>query len=254
MTVAWITGGGTGIGRALAKQLYSEGARVVISGRRGELLEEAAREITASKHSGEIRAIVGDAADPSHVSRVVADVKSRWGGIDLLVNNAGTNANHSLSDTPVEEYREALENNCLSAIRATSAVLPGMRAARRGAIINISSIYGRWASSTSASYSVSKYALSGYTDALRQGLVGSGVHVMGVFPGYIRTAMTTPFVQPGSLRSSLGKTPEELAAQILRALRREKRELYYPWYVPWVLRLHRWMPAVADRAAGRVKR
>ena len=254
MTIAWITGGGTGIGRALAEQLYREGSRIVISGRREQVLQEAARKIAASKSTGEVRAIAGDAADASHASQVVSEIKSCWGDIDLLVNNAGSNANHPISETPVEEYREAFENNCLSAIRATSAVLPAMRTAHHGAIINISSIYGRWASSTSASYSISKYALTGYTDALRQGLVGSGVHVMSVFPGYIRTAMTGPFVQQGSLRSSLGKTPEALAAEILRALRRKKRELYYPWYVPWVLRLHCWMPAVADRAAGRVKR
>jgi short-subunit dehydrogenase len=171
-----------------------------------------------------------------------------------LVNNAGANFNHALRETPVDEYRQAFENNCLSAIRATTAVLPAMREARSGAIVNISSIYGQWGSSTSASYSVSKFALTGFSEALRQELVGSGIHVLSVFPGYIRTAMTSPFVQSGTLRSRLGQSPEALAREILRALKKNKQELYYPWYVPWALRLHRWFPAMADRLANRVKR
>ncbi len=254
MTIAWITGGGTGIGRALAERLCAEGARVVISGRRREILEEAAGKISRAQSSGEIQAIAGDAADATHVNHLVAHVKSRWGVIDLLVNKAGMNLNHPFGETPSEEYRHALENNCLSAIRATTAVLPGMREAGQGAVVNISSIYGQWGSATSASYSVSKFALAGYTEALRQGLAGSGIQVLGVFPGFIRTPMTIPFVQPGTLRSHLGRSPDAMARAILRALKKKKRELYYPWYVAWLLRLHRWLPALADHAAGSVKR
>ncbi len=254
MTVAWITGGGTGIGRALAERLYRKGARVVITGRRKEVLEETHRQLTSPPGPGEILAIAGDAADSAHAGDVVARVQDRWGAIDLLINNAGANFNRGFSETPFEDYQKSFEINCLTAVSATQAVLPGMLKANHGAIVNISSIYGRWASSNSASYSVGKYALAGYTDALRQALVGTRVDVMGVYPGFITTDMTMPFVQSRSIKSYLGKTPDQLAKKILQAVRRKKVELYYPWYVPWVWRFHRWMPTWSDRLARRVKR
>jgi len=250
MTVAWVTGGGTGIGRALAKQLVRQGAKVVISGRRKEVLAAAAHDI-GTPH---ILAIAGDASKESDVAKLVEKVQRRWGSIDLLINNAGSNDNTAMKRTTAEEYQEAFEKNCVSAILATQAVLPEMIKTGRGAIVNISSIYGRWASASSASYSVSKYALAGYTDVLRQALVRTNIHVMGVFPGFIRTDMTAPFVAPGSLREKVGKTPDQMAAAILRGLRREKAEVYFPWYVLWNLRLHRWFPNFANRMAMKVKR
>jgi len=255
MTIAWITGGGTGIGRALAERLYHAGARVVISGRRNVVLEETVRELKASPGPGELMSIAGDASDSAHVRDVVARTKDRWGGaITLLINNAGANDYHRFFETPAGDYQKSFEINCLSAIRATEGVLPGMRDAGEGAIVNISSVYGRWASSNSASYSVGKFAVAGYTDVLRQALVDTSIHIMGVFPGFIETAMTLPFVQPGSMKSRFGKTPDQLAEKILQSLRRKKAELCYPWYVPWVWRFHRWMPVLSDRVARRVKR
>jgi short-subunit dehydrogenase len=252
--VAWVTGGGTGIGRALAEQLYQRGTNVVITGRRADVLESAAKEIVSRGGPGKIHTISGDAADPTHVAHVVSDTKSRWGDITLLINNAGSNYNRHFKTATDEEYESAFQTNCMSAIRTTLAVLPAMRKSRHGAIVNVSSVYGRWGTATSASYSVSKFALAGYSEVLRQALVGSGVHVLCVFPGYIKTAMTSPFVKEGSLRSRIGKTPEQMAKAILSALRSRQVELYFPWYVPWVLRLHRWMPVWADQLAMKVKR
>ncbi len=254
ITLAWITGGGTGIGRALAEELYREGASVLLTGRRKEILEETCHSIASGTGSGKILARAGNAADPAHIAEVLAEVQSRWGNITLLINNAGSNFNTPLREALPEEYARAFENNVMSAVRVTQAVLPAMRAARQGAIVNISSTYGRWGTATSASYSVSKFALAGYSEALQQELQGTGIHVLSVFPGYIRTDMTSPFVQRGTLRDRLGKSPEQMARAILGALRRRQRELYYPWYVSWALRLHRWMPELADRLAMRVKR
>ena len=254
MTVAWITGGGTGIGRALAERLYGEGAQVIITGRRRELLEAAAQAIAARPSSGQLLAIAGDAADPAHVRDVAAQAAARWGMIDLLINNAGVNLHSEVSEAPVEEYQKSFETNCLTALRATQAVLPAMLEANRGAIVNISSIYGKWASSRSAAYSVTKHALTGYTDALRQSLRATRIQVLGVFPGFIKTDMTLPFVDPGSWKNHFGKSPDQLAAAVLAALRRGNAELYYPWYVPWVLRLARWAPRSADALSDRAKR
>ncbi len=251
--IAWVTGGGTGIGRALTERLYEEGAKIVISGRRKDVLDEAAREI-GSRPGGEIMAMAGDVTEKGMPEAVISVVEKRWGAIDLLVNNAGLNTYHSALETPLEEYRQSLEINCLAAIHCAELLLPSMLKAGRGAIVNISSVLGGWASANSASYSVSKYALKGYTDVLRQALVNTPVRVLGVYPGFVRTAMTLPTLEAGSFKSKLGIAPKTMAKAILGALRNGKVELYYPWYVPWVLRIHRWFPFWSDKLAVRVKR
>jgi 3-oxoacyl-[acyl-carrier protein] reductase len=252
--IVWITGGGTGIGRALAQRFLNSGAKVVIMGRRPDVLNATAQDLAAQANPANILAIPGSATDPTHVNDVIDQTQRRWGAVDVLVNNAGSNPVHSIFETPFEEYQTSFENNCLSTILCTQAVLPEMMKVNRGAIINISSIYGRWGAATSASYSVSKFALTGYTEALRQALVDTPIQVMAVYPGFIRTDMTLPYVAQGSLRSHLGKSPDQLAKVIIDALRRKKTDVYYPWYVPVVLRARRWFPKVADRLAKRVKR
>ncbi len=254
MKIAWVTGGGTGIGRALAQALYRQGASVMITGRRQEVLEKTVQDIRSHPAKGRILFMAGDASDPAHVSDVLKRIAGEWGPVDLLINNAATNDYLEVSGAQVPDYEAAFKINCLSAIRTTEAVLPGMRKARQGSIVNISSMYGKWGSAKSATYTVSKFALAGYTDALRQSLFDTPIHVLGVYPGFIQTDMTSPFVVPGSMKSYLGKSSDQMARQILSAVRRRKAELLYPWYVPWVLRLQRWFPVFMDQLAQRIKR
>src|SRR5258708_11448827 len=229
--IVWITGGGTGIGRALAEALYREGHWVVISGRRKEVLTKTAQEITGlpsphpsprgrgseSEGPGDLWSIPGDASDGTYVAEILRSVRERWGDIDLLINNAGENLYRSFQESAPEEFEQNFRVNCMSAIRCTQAVLPAMLARRAGTIVNVSSILGKWASPDSAAYSVSKYALTGFTDSLRQELTGTGVHVLGVYPGLILTPMTEPFLSPGSRRWRFGKSPESMAAAIFKS-------------------------------------
>lgn len=245
--IAWITGGGTGIGRALAQALYQDGHRVVISGRRSEVLEQAAREIQQQPSRGSIWAIAGNAGDPNFAPSVRQQVLAKWGEIDWLINNAGVNDYKNFQQATPADFEASFRINCLSAIYCTRVVLPAMQTRRAGAIVNVSSVLGKWASPSSSSYSVSKYALTGFTESLRQELIGSGVHIMGVYPGFIRTAMTQPFVTPGSRRDRAGKTPEQMAAQIVCGLYRKKRDVMYPWYVPLGLHLHQLFPSLLEK-------
>jgi len=251
--IAWVTGGGTGIGRALAEALFQQGNKVVITGRRAEVLEATAQAIRALGGGGEILSLAGNAADSAHAKEVIQVVNKLWGVVDLLVNNAGFNDYICPSEATLDNYRKSFEINCLSAISCVNSVLPGMLGISRGVVVNISSILGRWASSGSPSYSVAKYAVAGYTDMLRQQLVDTPIHVLGVFPGFIQTDMTMPYLKPGSLKTHFGKTPDQMAAAILKAVRRRQSELYFPAYVPWMLRLHRWAPLWADRLSRRLK-
>jgi uncharacterized protein len=248
--IAWVTGGGTGIGRAIAAALAQRGDQVLISGRRENVLRATAAELSQTAPHP-VLAAPGDVSDPELPERVR---RSLPGPVDLLVNNAGLNHYKGTLETTSEEYLESFKVNCLGSIQCAKAVLPEMRRRNSGGIILISSIYGRWGSKTSAAYSISKYAVAGLTDVLRQDVVGSGIHVMGVFPGFIWTDMTAPFVAPGSLRSKMGQSPESIARAILRAFDRRRPELYFPWYVSWAIRFHRWCPIWADQLAVKLRR
>jgi len=253
MKVAWVTGGGTGIGRALAEALYREGYWVAISGRRREMLEDTARKISAITGRGEIHVLQADITDSNQVKSAIEALARPSGKLHLLINNAGDNPHHSFQETSLEEFKESFNINCLSAVRIVKEVLPLMWHGEGATIVNVSSILGKWASAGSPAYSVSKYAMTGFTDMLRPWLVGTGIHVMGVYPGFIQTAMTAPFVQPGSIKAHFAASPESMARAILKGVRRQSAEVHYPWYVPWLLRFHRAMPQVAAQVAHRVK-
>jgi len=252
--VAWVTGGGTGIGKALSLALGRSGYAVAISGRRADVLNAALPELLAVVPYQRALAVPCDVSDRSQVVAAGRRIKEAFGDVTLLINNAGWNPNHSFTDTPAEEFEKSFAINCMGAVYATQTVLPGMLAVGEGAIVNVGSVLGHWASAGSAAYSVAKYAVTGLTDIRRQDLVGKPVHVMGVYPGYVETAMTQPFVEQGSWKARIGRSPEKMAAAVVRALERRKPELYYPFYVPWVLRLHRWMPLLSARLARRVKK
>jgi len=247
MAVVWITGGGTGIGRALAEACLQRGDSVAISGRRAEVLQNTAREIDPSGQR--VLVVAGDVGDPGFAAQAVSQIHARWEKVDCLINNAGHNDSRSMEAAQPDDYLAAFKINCLGAIHCAQAVLPGMRSRRQGKIITISSIYGRWASANSPTYSTAKYAVTGFSDSLRQAVMGSGVHVMTVFPGFICTDMTMPYVKPGSLKARFGARPASIAKAILRAADRGRRELYYPLYVSWALRLYRWFPGLLDKSA-----
>jgi short-subunit dehydrogenase len=243
--IAWVTGGGTGIGRALAEALCRRGDCVVISGRREDVLLAAARDITLSG-KGKILPIAGDVRDPAYAPRVVRRVEQEWGPVELLINNAGINEHHPIEDTSSEEFERTWRINCLGPFLCVKAVLPGLLRRKKGTIVNISSILGRIASEHSPAYSSSKFALAGFSDALRQHLLFSGVHVMTVYPGFVKTAMTEGQIPAGSFRSRLGVSADKMAAAILRAAEKKKRNLYYPPYVGLAVLLHTLSPEMIE--------
>jgi NAD(P)-dependent dehydrogenase (short-subunit alcohol dehydrogenase family) len=248
--IAWITGGGTGIGRAIAEGLYSRGAKVAISGRRSEVLETAIREIRSKfARQDDLLAVPCNVADQEGVRSAAQVIRERLGEVSLLVNNAGVNKPADAESAQPAAYAEMFATNCLGPIMAAREVLPSMRQKNSGTIVNVSSILGRWGSSNSAPYSVSKYALAGFSDVLRQHLRGTGIHVMAVYPGYIRTAMTEPHVKPGSWKSKTGATPESVARAVLRGIDARRDEVSFPWYVSWAVRWHRAMPRWSDNLA-----
>jgi NAD(P)-dependent dehydrogenase (short-subunit alcohol dehydrogenase family) len=185
-TVAIVTGASRGIGLGIAEKLVAEGARVVITARRPEALEEAVQRL-----GGESRAVgvAGNAADEAHQDEVIRTAHDRFGGLDHLVNNTGINPAYGpILDAPLDVARKILDVNVLAAFAwVQKAVAAGLgEGDRPGAVVNVASIAGLGATGTIGWYAVSKAALIHLTVELAYQL-GPGVRVNAVAPAIVKT-------------------------------------------------------------------
>jgi len=191
--VVIITGASSGVGRSLAFAFARRAARVVLVARREEHLEAVRREI--EPYTTDVLVIPADLTDEAQLQGVVDRTLERFGRIDVLVNNAGVLQGGPLQDQDPARIEHLLRLNLWAAIRLTQLVLPHMLANNQGYILNIGSGMGRSATPLFAPFVASKYGLSGFTDALRRELDGTGIHLTLVLPGWIHTEVLTPEVE-----------------------------------------------------------
>ena len=185
--VCIVTGGGSGIGLASALQMASEGAKVVVVGRTESKVERAREEIEAG--GGTAMAVVADVADYEVVRRMASTVLNSFGRIDVLVNSAGHSSPHRrlLTTTP-EEARSVIDSNLLGTIFCTQAVVPAMLEARRGTIINVSSLAGITPGPLGGMvYGAAKAGVINFTEYLQDELKNTGVRASVVMPGEVDT-------------------------------------------------------------------
>jgi len=182
--VALVTGGGQGIGRAIALKFAREGARVVLAGRTAARLAEVEKEIRTS--GGTVHAITCDVADDPAVRVMVRQAEARFGSINVIVNNASRFPTmYPLHELPDLEWEETLRANLTSPFYVCRAVLPGMIARGRGSIIMISSISAKQAYPYAAAYSATKAGLLGLTRALAAEVGPHGIRVNALCPGIV---------------------------------------------------------------------
>lgn len=184
--VALITGGSEGIGRATAKAFAAEGTRVVICARREEPLRKVEAEIQAA--GGECLAVQTDVTQADAIARFVTAAQHRYGRIDILVNNAGSSAAHPFEQVPDEEWIADLDLKLLAAVRAARIVVPSMRAAGGGSIVNITNIGGKQPGAASLPTSVSRAGGIALTKALSKELAPSQIRVNTICIGLIKSA------------------------------------------------------------------
>jgi meso-butanediol dehydrogenase / (S,S)-butanediol dehydrogenase / diacetyl reductase len=183
--VALVTGGGTGIGEAVARRFVADGAKVCITGRRVELLEEVARTLPA----GTVATCAGNVADEGDVERMVATALSLGGGLDVLVNNAGINPRGSITDLEPATWRNVLEVNVTGPFLLMRAAIPHMMERGRGSIINISSLGGVRCLPGMPAYNTSKAALIMLTQQAALDYGPHNIRCNAVCPGAVRTHM-----------------------------------------------------------------
>ena len=178
--VVLITGSSSGIGRATAIEAAARGHRVFASARRPADVADLPR-------PGAIETLALDVTDVASIERAVAEVLRRAGRLDVLVNNAGYGQYGAAEDVPLASWRLQYEVNVFGAVAAIQAVLPAMRKARRGTIVNVSSVAGKIAIPFASPYCSSKHALEAISDALRVEVAPFGVRVVVIEPGPIGT-------------------------------------------------------------------
>ncbi len=222
--VVWITGASSGIGRALAKAYSDEGAFVIISARRVELLEEVKSSV---KEPSNCMVLPLDLSEHSSASNWVKEALSFKGHIDILINNGGIGHLGLVQDMDFEVERKVMEVNFWAAAALTKAVLPSMLERNQGEIWTVASILAYFGSPKLAAYAASKFAVMGYFESLQYELAGTGIHAGILSPGFINTAVTLSSLGPdgkpigkNSVAQEKGMLPEELAQKFLNKTRK----------------------------------
>jgi NAD(P)-dependent dehydrogenase (short-subunit alcohol dehydrogenase family) len=192
--VALITGGGTGIGAACAREFAREGASVVITGRRKDALETVVRDIEKSK--GRALAVAGSVTDEAHARSAVAQAARTFGRLDVLVNNAGVGAFGTLlHDTDEATWNEMLAINLTGAYRMIKAAVPEMLKAGSGSIVNVSSIASLVGIPTTAAYSASKGGMDALTRCVAIDYAQQKIRCNSVCPGLVNTPMASGLIE-----------------------------------------------------------
>ena len=238
-----ILGASGGIGSAVARQLGRQGAALILMGRQREPLEQLAQEIVLD--GGRASAMIGDLV--ADASAVAHEAIRATGGIDMLINCVGMQTFGFSRDETALDTARLFTTNVIGPIQLTNALLPYMLAQGRGRIVHVGSIFGSIGFPCFASYSASKFALRGFSEALRRELVGTGVSVNYIAPRYTRTAFNRDAVaqMAGALKMKQDD-PQDVARQVLAAIVNDDADTYLGWPEKLFVRLNAILPRLVD--------
>ena len=247
---ALLTGASGGIGRAMAVALAPHCAAMLLTGRNPARLEEA--RLAVERQGARCTCLAADLGSAAGREAVAQAAAALSGGIDLLVNNAGTGQFASFETQSDAALERILRINVLVPMQLTRRLLPVLRAQPAASVVNVGSIMGYLGYPGCAAYSASKFALRGFTEALRRELAGTPVRVMYLAPRTTRTALNSPALQ--ALNAELGTAqdePEAVAAALVRLLARPARERLLGMPERLFARINQLAPGLVDRALRR---
>lgn len=257
--VVWITGASSGIGEALVRAFSREGARVILSARRDSELQRVAASCAGPAENLFVLPLDLDRQD--QFAGKLAAAESRFGPIDILINNGGIGQRGSVAETLLEVDRRIMETNYFGTIALTKTVLPSMLNRRSGMIVVISSLMGYLDTPLRSAYSASKHALHGYFDCLRSEVWRRNVDVLLVCPGFVRTEISRHALTPtGEKHARMdraqerGISPEKCAEQTLDAIASRRNEVLIGGLEVLAVYVKRFLPSVYSLIVRRVER
>jgi dehydrogenase/reductase SDR family protein 7B len=257
----WITGASSGIGEALAQSFALRGAKLVLSARRADRLEDVAQRCVVLPGAvKDVRILPLDMADYGSLEAKAQQVLAERGAVDVMVHNAGVGQRGSVLETSFDVERRMLETNYLGPIALTKALLPSMVARKSGTFVVMSSVLGLMSVKNRAGYAASKHALHGYFNGLRAELSEQGIHVLLVCPGHVRTEFSLHALEADGRAHGVvdagqekGLTPAFCAERTLAALDRGKHEIYVAKYETLGVYLSRYAPGLLRTAMAKAK-
>jgi short-subunit dehydrogenase len=251
-----LTGASGGIGRAVAASLAKAGARLVLASRNADALNHLAATLKAS--GGEVVVVPTDITKPDERARLVTTAVEKFGGFDVLLNNAGIASwGHFATSTP-EIMRQVMEVNFFAPIELTRVAMPHLIKGNQPAVVNITSMCGRRGMPAWPEYSASKFALVGMSEAWHGEFVRFGVDVITIVPGMTDSGFQKNWLRlegKAELKFEDGMKPEELAEGIVAAIQKNRREVILGREARRLLRFNRFFPRLTNwLVARRVKK
>ncbi len=219
--VAIVTGGSRGIGLAIARALAAEGVQVSVTGRSGARLSAARRQIEGAGPAA-VETLQADVRDADAITHAIDATVARFGGLDILINNAGIGIFKEVADMTPAEWHEVVDTNLTGVFQACHAAIPHMRRRGGGFIINISSLAGKNPFAGAAAYCASKAGLNAFSEALMQEVRYDGIRVSYVMPGSVATGFSSGDETKGA---DWKISPDDVADVVLGLLRHHRRSL-----------------------------
>lgn len=249
--VVIITGGSSGIGRSLALSCAKRGAKVVITGRNEDRLNEVAAELDALNAPNlSLKLDVASEADNKYL---IEETLKTFGQLNILINNAGISMRALFEEIEMDVFKKVMDINFYGTLYATKYALPHILKTR-GSIVGISSINGYRGTPARTAYTASKYAMNGFFESLRTEVMHRGVHVLVACPGFTGTnirnaALTADGSSQGESPRDEGKmmTPDAVAEGIIRAIKKRKRDIVFTTQGKLAVFLNKMIPGRMDK-------
>lgn len=245
-----VTGASQGIGKAIAEAAAAKGMKVLASARSVDLLNQLAESVRKAGQTLEV--VQADVATDEGRNAMVRAAKEKFGGLDVLINNAGIGATGHFADSSPEVLRSIIETNFFGTVETTRACLPLLMEGTTPAVVNVSSILGRRAIPGRSLYCASKFAVEGWTQAIRGEFARFNIDVITVNPGLTQTNFSQNMLEKKakqSLDHMRGMTSEEVALETLNALAKGKKTVNLTFQGKALLFANRFFPGLIDRIA-----
>ena len=247
-----VTGASSGIGEALARQLVQHKSRLLLTARREDRLENLAKSINSQ--GGEAHTVAGDITDEKTRDSLLQSAREHLGGIDILINNAGVGAIGDFRDASTERLRQIMEVNFFAPIELVRSAIPTLEQGDQPTIVNIGSVLGHRGVPGKSEYCASKFALHGFSDALRSELIDSGIHVLLVSPSTTQSEFFDQVLEGKEQVRRGAMSADAVARAIVLGIRRGRHEIILSWGGRFLVWLDRLCPPLANRLVTRFGR